>query len=75
MISIDDKSIMGSFRIRIREGYPKKKKEEEIRIDISENQRMNESECMHVFILLFDEMSPAIIKTKTPEKSHTKVDG
>ena len=74
MISIDDKSIMGSFRIRIREGYPKKKKKE-IRIDISENQRTNESECMHVFILLFDEMSPAIITTKTPEKSHTKVDG
>mmetsp|Transcript_4532 Transcript_4532/g.10895 ORF Transcript_4532/g.10895 Transcript_4532/m.10895 type:complete len:90 (+) Transcript_4532:1101-1370(+) len=67
MISIDDKSIMGSFRIRIREGYPKKKKEK--RIDISDNQRNNESsECMHVFILLFDEMSPAIITTKNTRK-------
>ena len=42
--------------------------EEKKRIDISENQRKNESECMHVFILLFDEMSPAIITTKNTRK-------
>ena len=69
MISIDDKLHNGvlsnTYQRRISE-----EEEEGKRIDIAENQRNNESECMHVFILLFDEMSPAtcIITTKNTRK-------